>query len=141
MRKKRRILWRILRISGADKVIAAYLLYFFSAALLLLWTEPAVETLSDSLWYCFATATTVGYGDIAAVSPAGRAITVLLSLYSIAIVAILTAVVTNFFMETAKARASDSAAAFLDDLEHLPELSQEELRRLSEKARKWKGGM
>ena len=87
----------------------------------------------DSIWFCFATSTTIGYGDIVAVSFIGRILSIFLSIYSIAVVAIFTAVITSFFMEQAKIRAKENARKFIDDLQHLDELSKEELKELSKK--------
>lgn len=136
-RKTRKLLRQAIKISGADKVLYIYILYFVFTAILLRFVEPGIRSMGDSLWYCFATATTIGFGDITAVSPAGRIITIILSIYSIAVVAVFTAVITSFFLELAKVRARDSVKEFLDDLEHLPELSKDELRELSEKIKKY----
>ena len=65
----------------------------------------------------------------------GRIIAVILTVYSIAVIAIFTAVIVGFFNDMAKARASESAQQFTDDLERLPELSKEELRELSRRVK------
>ena len=134
-RRVRRILRQSFRIAGADKIINAYFAFFIVVALVLRLVDPAIETFSDSLWYCFAVATTVGFGDITAISHFGRFLTAVLSIYSIGVVAIFTAVITSFFMDLAKLRAEDSAKEFMDDLERLPELSKEELKDLSERVK------
>ena len=85
--------------------------------------------------FYFASATSIGYGDFAAVTLAGRIITVVLTVYSIAVIAIFTAVITSFFMDVARFRANDSAHKFIDDLEHLPDLSKEELEALSQRVK------
>ena len=89
--------------------------------------EPGIGSYIDSLWFCFASATSIGYGDIVAVTFLGRVLTVILSVYSIAVIAIITAVITGFFMDLARFRANSSVQEFLVDLEHLPEMSKEEL--------------
>ena len=43
----------------------------------------------------------------------------------------------NFFNEMAKARADASVQKFTDDLEHLPELSKEELERISKRVKEF----
>ena len=65
----------------------------------------------------------------------GRIIAVILSVYSIAVIAVFTAVITSFFTDIARWRANNSARKFLDELEHLPELSKEELEELSRRVR------
>ena len=139
-KKKRRML-RLLkdsfRTAGADKIISGYILWFFLSAIPIWLWEPNIKTYQDSLWFCFASATSIGYGDVVAVTLVGRIITVILSIYSIAVIAIFTAVVTSFFTDIARLKASDSAREFADDLEHLSELSKEELEQLSQRIREY----
>ena len=134
-RRNLRLLRQAFRIAGTDKIVFAYAVLFLVSAILIWLAEPSVPRFVDGLWYCFAVATTVGLGDFAAATHIGRIVTVILSFYSIGILAIITAVLTSYFLDLAKARASDSARAFLDDLEHLPELSKEELQSLSERVK------
>ncbi len=112
-----------------------YVLWFFLAAIPIWLLEPGVTSYIDSLWFCFASATSIGYGDIIATTVIGRIITVILTVYSIAVIAIFTAVVVGFFNDVAKARANASIQKFTDDLEHLPELSKEELEELSQRVK------
>ena len=121
--------------SGANKVFAGYILWFFIAAFPIWIFEPQINTYADSLWFCFASATSIGYGDYAAVTLIGRIITVILTLYSVAVIAIFTAVITSYFMDLARFRARESARKFIDDLEHLPEFSKEELEELSQRVK------
>lgn len=121
------------RTTGVDKIIGAYLIWFLLSAIPLMIFEPSIETYGDSLWFCFASATSIGYGDYSAVTLIGRTITIILAVYSIAVIAIFTAVITSFFTDLVKIRANESAGKFLDDLEHLPELSKEELEDLSKR--------
>ena len=123
------------RLAGVDKILASYFVFYFLAALVLQSLESHINTYTDSLWYCFAVASTVGFGDITAISPFGRLLTVVLSLYTIIVVAIVTAVITSFFLDLARFRANESTKEFLDDLEHLTELSEEELEDLSERVK------
>ena len=133
----RRMLVRAFRTTGADKIIGAYLISFFLLAIPIWIAEPGIHSYADSLWFCFASATSIGYGDFTAVTLIGRIIIVFLSVYSIAVIAIVTAVITSFFTDIARFRASDSARKFIDDLEHLPELSKEELEDLSKRVKEF----
>ena len=138
--KRRRniiILRQAFRTAGANNVFKGYLGCFVIAAFVIWLVEPAVYTFTDSLWYCFAVATTIGFGDFAATTVIGRLFTVILSIYSIGAVAIFTAIITSFFMDAAKARASESAKEFLYEMQNLPELSKEELQLLADRVRKF----
>ena len=120
---------------GADKVMLIYIIWFFVAAVPIWLVEPNIKTYGDSLWFCFASATSIGYGDIAAVTVVGRIIAVILTVYSVGVIAIFTAVVVGFFNDIAKARTEGSLQEFVDDLEHLPDLTKEELEDLSDRAK------
>lgn len=134
-KQRRRMLKRAFQTTGADKIIGSYLASFFLLAIPVWLLEPGIHSYADSLWFCFASATSIGYGDITAVTLFGRIITVLLSVYSIAVIAIVTAVITSFFTDIARFKASESARKFIDELEHLPELSKEELESLSQRVK------
>ena len=125
------------RIAGSDKILSAYAALFVVSALIIWRWEPAVTCFSDGLWYCFAVATTVGFGDFTAATHIGRIVTVILSFYSIGVIAIITAILTSYYLDLAKVKASESAKEFLDELQRLPELSDEELSDLSERVRRF----
>lgn len=138
--KNWKLMKQVIKDSGANKLLGTYMAFFLISSVIIWLVDPEIQTMVDSLWYCFAAATTIGFGDVYAKSLIARIFTVVLSLYSIVIVAVITAVITNFYMEIAKARANESIMAFLDDLENLPELSLDELVVLSEKVKHWKIG-
>lgn len=133
----RRMLIASFRLAGADRLIVGYLVFYFVAAIPIWLLEPDITNYGDSLWFCFASATSIGYGDFIAVTPIGRIIAVVLTFYSMAVLAVSTAVFTSFFSDLARFRADNSARRFLDDLQHLSELSKDELRELSERVRKF----
>ncbi len=136
MKKGHRLLGRILRITGAYRICGIFIGWFLISAAVIWLTEPTIRTLWDSIWYCFTVVSTVGFGDNAATCVVPRLITMLLSFYSIFFFALLTAIITDFVIEAMKRSARESAGAFLDKLERLPELSKEELKELAAEARK-----
>lgn len=139
--KKRRLLRQVFKATGADKLFNTYFLYFLLSAVLIWIFEPSIRTIGDSFWYCFAVATTVGFGDFAAATLPGRIITVILSVYSLAAVAVFTAVITGFFMDVVKNNAKQTAEQFLDELERLPEMSGDELKDLSKRIRQFRNSL
>jgi|SRR5437867_10723522 len=56
-----------------------------------------IKTLLDALWWCVATVTTVGYGDIVPVSSIGRMVALFYMFFGITMIAILLSVITNTF--------------------------------------------
>ena len=130
-----KILWRVLKRTRADKILYGYLILLFGISFAIWLIEPEINTIFDSLWYCFSVLTTIGFGDFIAVTFIGRILSVVLSIYSILIISIIPVVITSFYLESIKIRSKESMEKFLYDLERLPELSKEELNDLSEKAK------
>ena len=58
-------------------------------------------SMDKTLFYCFTTATTIGYGRVKAISKAGRLVTVLLGCYGQILLTFFTAIITNL-MEPSK---------------------------------------
>ena len=51
--KKLRILGKILRSTGTDKVIFGFLSFTVLCACVIWLIEPEIRTLREALWYCF----------------------------------------------------------------------------------------
>lgn len=134
--KKSRIIWKVLKRTGTTKLLSSFLVLFISISILIRVFEPDINNLPDSLWYCFSVMTTIGFGDMTAVTLVGRILSVVLSISSILIIAVIPGVITSYYIETIKLKANQSTEKFLYDLEHLPDLSKEELAELSEKVKK-----
>ena len=138
--KKLKILKRILKQTGADKMLLSFLgVIMLSAFLIWIW-EPEIHTLGDAVWYCYAVITTIGFGDILVHTPVARIVSIFLSIYAILIIAIITGVVVNFYIHLVEMRNKDTLTRFLDRLEHLPELEKEELEEISEAVKKFRSG-
>ena len=93
------ILLRIVHKTYAGEIILGLFLLVVAFSLVLLHNEESVKTFGDALWYCFAVVSTIGFGDIAAVSMVGRILTVILGVYGIIVVSILTSIIVNFYSE------------------------------------------
>ena len=133
--KRLRVLWNIIRVTGADVIFYGFLAVYACAALLLPLFEPAIPRVGDAFWYLFVSFTTVGFGDYVATGPAGRIITVVVTLYGILVVALMTGIIVGFYTELLKARATNALDDFVKELEHLPDLSREQLLELAERIR------
>lgn len=133
--KKLRILRSVLVRTHTMEILGAYLLFFLLAALAITLAEPGIENYGQGLWYCYAVMSTVGFGDLVAVTLVGRLISVLITLYSLIVIALATGVIVNFYSQLIQLRQKESLAAFSDKLQRLPELSPEELAAMSEQAR------
>ena len=68
----------------------------------------------------------------------GKMCSVLLTIYSLFVVAIATGVVVNFYTQMVEMQRKETLAMFMDQLERLPELSREELENISRKVRQFR---
>ena len=83
----------------AAEIIFGLLLLIVTFALLLTFFEPNMGNFKDALWYCFAIVTTIGFGDLTAVTDFGRVLSVILGAYGIIVVALITSIIVNFYGE------------------------------------------
>lgn len=74
--------------------------YIFVTALIMFNVEPETfETFFDSVYWATVSLTTVGYGDVYAVSSFGKLLTMVSALFGIAIVALPAGIITAGYME------------------------------------------
>lgn len=133
--KKLRILGEILRRTHADKIVLGFVAFVFIDALIIWLAEPDITRYGDSLWYCYVALATIGFGDIVAKTLIGRVCTVVLSLYATLVIAIVTGVVVNYYMQIIQLRQKETLTNLMDRLEQLPEMSTEELQEISDKVK------
>ena len=126
-------MWTILKHTGTAAMLINFLWIYALAALAIWAMEPGIPGYGDALWYLYVAAMTIGFGDFAAVTLVGRIITVIITLMACVLTAMITGVVVSYYTEYLKAKESETVSAFLEELEHLPELSPEELSRLSQR--------
>ena len=136
--KKIKVLWLILKRTKADRILSGFFLFLFAAAGIIQLAEPDITRYGDALWYCYAVISTAGFGDVVAVTFLGKICSVLLTVYSIFVVAIVTGVVVNYYGQIVEMQRRETAMMFLDKLERLPELSKEELEDISKRVKKFR---
>ena len=138
--KKLRILGMILKQTRTDRILTGYVVFVLLAALAIWITEPGIQTYLDSLWYCYAVFSTAGFGDVVVTTLLPKIVSVVITLYSTLVVALITGVVVNFYTEIMKRKNAESIETFFDKIEQLPELSKDELEILSEKVKEFRAG-
>lgn len=134
--KKLKILWIILKRTKTDRIILGFILFLFIDAAIIQTVEPSINRYGDALWYCYAVISTAGFGDLIVITFIGKLCSVLLTIYSLFVIAIATGVVVSFYGQMVEMHQKETLTMFMDKLEHLPELSQEELINISEKIKK-----
>ena len=97
--------------SSRDSLIAVCVLalgYILISALVVFNVEPeSFEDFFDAVYWATVSLTTVGYGDIYPVSTVGRIITMLSSVFGIAIVALPAGIITAGYMTELEKRKND----------------------------------
>jgi len=135
-RLKFRVVWLLIQSAGIVQWFGVFVVLFIIASAVVAACEPKIDTFANASWLMFQVVTTIGLGDFTCVSVAGRVAAVVLSLYSVFFIALITGDVVTYCQERMLVRRNESVAHFIDQLEHLPELSHEELIELSDQIRK-----
>lgn len=104
------ILWRVIKKEKAVllSVLGISIFYVFVTALIMFNAEPHINpetgaiTFSnffDALYWATVTLTTVGYGDLCPVTDIGRCISMLSSLFGVAVIALPSGVITASYLD------------------------------------------
>ena len=136
--KRKRVLRRVLRQTRFFETLGVYFIVFFALAYLIFRREDVFETYGNALWYCFELVKTIGFGEAVAVTPVGRLLSIILSMYSIGMIAIITSTVVTYHRAKLRTMEEDKLELMMDKLERLPELSSEELKEISESVRRFR---
>ena len=108
----------IIRVIKAQRVILATVLvlelfYVFVTALIMFNAEPHISPVTgkptfasffDALYWATVTLTTVGYGDLTPVTNIGRLVSMLSSLFGVAIIALPSGVITASYLDELRSR-------------------------------------
>ena len=132
-----RVLRQVMKRTGADKIWTGFLIQLLVSAGIIWLLEPEIPTYGNALWYCYAVVTTIGFGDVVARHLLSRVLSVLLSVSAALVIALITGVVVNYYNQITQLKQKETISAFLDRLEHLPELSREELLEISQRVKEF----
>ncbi len=97
--------------------------------------DPGITTLADGFWFGFILVTTIGFGDFTVTTLPARIVAGILGLYGDLVITFLTGAITSWFFEKFQAFRGHSVGAFVTQLEHMDELSDEELQQVADKAK------
>ena len=83
----------LLVASGVAVIVGTVIMYNLESGA----ENSKMTTILDALWWCVATVTTVGYGDVVPVTSLGRIVALVYMFFGISLVATLLAVISNSF--------------------------------------------
>jgi voltage-gated potassium channel len=134
--RKLNILWKIIKMAALDKIIYGFIIFVLVISFIITLVEPSIYTYGDGLWYSFISFTTIGFGDIVAITFIGRICTVILVIYGMLIIALIPGVIVSYYQEIIKIKSDNNISEFLLDLERLPNLPKERLEEISNNIKK-----
>jgi voltage-gated potassium channel len=101
MRNITNVLRRVRKPLCAVLIITA--IYIVSSALFIFQIEPNLfNSFFDALYWATISITTIGYGDISPITPAGRFVTMISALVGVAVIALPSGIITAAYMEEIK---------------------------------------
>ena len=98
------VISNIIRKSMVNEIILLLLILVFLCSIYFTIVEPNITSYVDALWYSFAVITTIGFGDVYVITTFGRILSVILGISGIAVVAVFTSFIVNFYNEMSKRR-------------------------------------
>ena len=130
--------WNVIKRLHFEKIVIGFIVMFFLTSAVITVCEPEVQTFRDGMWYTFVACTTIGFGDISAVTFLGRIFTMIITVYEIVLVALLSGVIVSYYLEVIRIRDKEAFQSMLDKLVRVTELSPEELKEIEDKAKEFK---
>jgi len=88
--------------------------------------NPAIDSFDDALWWSVVTVTTVGYGDVYAITGVGRIFSAVLMIVGIVLWAMVTGSVATYFFYIKRSK-NPAIEELKDKLDRLDELGDREL--------------
>ena len=139
--KRLKVLGKILIRTNTHKILIAYLIFVLISGVVVLLVEPDIKNYGDALWYLYAVISTAGFGDIVVSTLLAKIVSLLVTIYSTLVIAIVTGVVVNFYTEITELSKKETLTAFVNRLEHLDTMSKEELKEMSQQVKKFKSNI
>ncbi len=81
--------------------------------------DPAIDTPWNGIWWALVTITTVGYGDIVPISPAGKLVGAFLILLGVGLFSLLTASFSVYFLSREEEEVADKEVELLSRIDSM----------------------
>lgn len=99
IQKEKRVLFSVLFLAIAYVFVTALFMFNMEPSINPATGEPTFRTFFDALYWATVTLTTVGYGDICPVTWIGRFVSMISSLFGVAIIALPSGVITASYLD------------------------------------------
>lgn len=119
------VISNIIKKTMVNEILLALLILIFLCSIYFTVVEPDITSFVDALWYSFSVVTTIGFGDVFVVTTFGRIISVILGISGIAVVAVFTSVIVNFYNEMSKRREERAIKKLVDEAKELEKIQEE----------------
>ena len=116
------------------EILLGLLMTIITASAIFPFIEPNIASFSDGLWYSFAIVTTIGFGDVVAVTFVGRIISVFLGIYGIVVVALFTSVIVNMYNES-RSKRDEEIRKDVEEVKEVIKERREEREKAKEEAK------
>lgn len=112
-----RNLRKMLATNHLDTTLLVSVIFITLSGILISGIDPAIDSAWDGLWWAWVTVTTVGYGDVVPVSPAGKILASILMLIGLALFSLLTASLSVFFIARSEDRLEEEIEEEIEETE------------------------
>ena len=99
LKKERKVLISVLVIAMFYVFVTALVMFNIEPAINPITGQPTFKTFFDALYWATVTLTTVGYGDVCPVTDIGRFVSMISSLFGVAIIALPSGVITASYLD------------------------------------------
>lgn len=110
LKKERRVLVSVLVVAAFYVFITALIMFNVEPQNNPVTGEPTFKTFFDALYWATVTLTTVGYGDVCPVTSIGRFVSMLSSIFGVAIIALPSGVITASYLDELRLEAKKQKA-------------------------------
>lgn len=120
------VISNIIKKSLAKEIILGLLILVILCSVYFTLVEPNITSYVDGLWYSFAVITTIGFGDVYVSTTLGRILSVILGISGIAVVAVFTSFIVNFYNEMNRKREEKAIQKLSKEIQKLEQENKEE---------------
>lgn len=122
---KLNVISKIIKKSLAKEILLSLVIIIILCSVYFTVVEQNITSYVDALWYSFAVITTIGFGDVYVATTFGRILSVILGICGIAVVALFTSFIVNFYNEMNKKREDRIFQKLLQESKDIEKIKEE----------------